>query len=101
QAAIENTDRIRDALTGSDMVFITCGLGGGPHRAAARAVAQRASQLASEAGPMLTVAVVTTPFALEGKRRMAQATQGLAELKKVVDSWFVIHHHKVLAKRAH
>jgi cell division protein FtsZ len=96
QAAIENTDRIRDALTGSDMVFITCGLGGGTGTGAAPVVAQIASELASEAGPVLTVAVVTMPFALEGKRRMMQATQGLAQLKKSVDSVIVIPNDKVL-----
>jgi cell division protein FtsZ len=95
-AAVENIDRIRDALSGSDMVFITCGLGGGTGTGAAPVVASIATELAGENGPVLTVAVVTLPFALEGKRRMTQATEGLKQLKKVVDSVIVIPNDRVL-----
>src|SRR4249920_2744533 len=70
QAAIEDTEKICDALEGSDMVFITAGLGGGTGTGAAPVVASIAGQLGGETGNVLTVAVVTLPFGLEGKRRM-------------------------------
>src|SRR6266508_1610530 len=90
QAAIEDTEKICDALEGSDMVFITTGLGGGTGTGAAPVVASIASQLGGDAGNVLTVAVVTLPFGLEGKRRMAQATEGLAQLRECVDSGIAI-----------
>ena len=73
QAAVEDTEKICDALEGADMVFITAGLGGGTGTGAAPVVASIASQLGGESGNVLTVAVVTLPFSLEGKRRMQQA----------------------------
>jgi cell division protein FtsZ len=83
-------EKICDALEGSDMVFITTGLGGGTGTGAAPVVASIASQLGGDAGNVLTVAVVTLPFSLEGKRRMGQAIDGLAQLKECVDSVIAI-----------
>ena len=83
QAAVEDTEKICDALEGSDMVFITTGLGGGTGTGAAPVVASIAGQLGGESGNVLTVAVVTLPFGLEGKRRMGQALDGLARTVRV------------------
>ena len=96
QAAVEDTEKICDALEGSDMVFITAGLGGGTGTGAAPVVASIASQLGGEAGGVLTVAVVTLPFALEGKRRMGQAMDGLAQLRECVDSVIAIPNDRLL-----
>src|SRR5512147_3135343 len=96
QAAVEDTEKICDALEGSDMVFITAGLGGGTGTGAAPVVASIASQLGGDANELLTVAVVTLPFSLEGKRRMSQAIEGLNELKNVVDSVIAIPNDKLL-----
>ena len=74
QAALEDTEKLLDILDGSDMVFVTAGLGGGTGTGAAPVVASLAIELGA-----LTVAVVTKPFAVEGKKRMAQAEKGLAE----------------------
>src|ERR1700674_4832999 len=75
KAALEDTEKIIEALEGSDMIFITAGLGGGTGSGAAPVVASLASELGA-----LTVAVVTKPFAFEGKRRLMQAEQALQEL---------------------
>src|SRR4029077_17640976 len=75
QAALEDTEKIIEALEGADMVFVTTGLGGGTGTGAAPIVASLAAELGA-----LTVGVVTKPFAFEGRRRMAQAERGLAEL---------------------
>ena len=75
KAALEDTDKIIEALEGADMVFVTAGLGGGTGTGAAPVIASLASEMGA-----LTVAVVTKPFAFEGKRRMAQAERGIAEL---------------------
>lgn len=96
RAATEDTERICETLEGSDMVFIAAGLGGGTGTGAAPIVASIASRLGGEQGHVLTVAVVTLPFALEGKRRMEQARAGLAELKKCADSVIVIPNDRVL-----
>jgi len=96
QAAVEDTEKICDALEGSDMVLITTGLGGGTGTGAAPVVASIASQLGGDAGNVLTVAVVTLPFGLEGKRRMAQATEGLAQLRECVDSVIAIPNDRLL-----
>ena len=96
QAAVEDTEKICDALEGSDMVFITTGLGGGTGTGAAPVVASIASQLGGDAGSVLTVAVVTLPFSLEGKRRMAQATEGLIQLRECVDSVIAIPNDRLL-----
>ncbi len=84
-AALEDEDKIKELLTGSDMVFITAGLGGGTGTGAAPVI----SRIAKEVGA-LTVAVVTKPFDFEGKARMQQAEEGAEELKKVVDTLIVI-----------
>ncbi len=95
-AAVEDTEKICDALEGSDMVFITTGLGGGTGTGAAPVVASIASQLGGDAGNVLTVAVVTLPFSLEGKRRMGQATDGLVQLRDCVDSVIAIPNDRLL-----
>src|ERR1035438_6907789 len=81
RAALEDTEKIIEALEGADMVFVTTGLGGGTGTGGAPIVASLAKELGA-----LTVAVVTKPFAFEGKRRMMQAEQGLAELSQAVDT---------------
>ena len=92
QAALEDTDRIIGALEGADMVFVTTGLGGGTGTGAAPIIASLASEMGA-----LTVAVVTKPFAFEGKRRMNQAERGLSELMESVDTVIVIPNEKLLA----
>ncbi len=96
QAAVEDTEKICDALGGADMVFITGGLGGGTATGAAPVVASIAGQLAGDERGVLTVAVVTLPFSLEGKRRMAQAMEGLAQLRECVDSVIAIPNDRLL-----
>lgn len=76
EAALEDHEKLLDVLEGSDMVFVTAGLGGGTGTGAAPVVASLAIELGA-----LTVAVVTKPFSVEGKKRMAQAETGLAELR--------------------
>jgi cell division protein FtsZ len=100
QAAVEDTEKICDALEGSDMVFITAGLGGGTGTGAAPVVASIASQLGGDTGAVLTVAVVTMPFSLEGKRRSAQAVDGLAQLRECVDSVIAIPNDRLLTSVA-
>ncbi len=100
QAAVEDTEKICDALEGADMVFITAGLGGGTGTGAAPVVASIASQLGGEAANLLTVAVVTLPFSLEGKRRMNQAVDGLAQLRECVDAVIAIPTDRLLASIA-
>src|SRR6266513_313333 len=92
RAALEDTDRIIAALEGADMVFVTTGLGGGTGTGAAPIIASLASEMGA-----LTVAVVTKPFAFEGKRRMNQAERGMAELIDSVDTVIVIPNEKLLA----
>jgi len=91
QAAIEDRERIQDALEGSDMVFITAGLGGGTGTGAAPVVAEVAKELG-----ILTVAVVTKPFPFEGGKRRKVADAGIAELSGRVDSLIVIPNEKLL-----
>ncbi len=85
QAALEDRDRIQEALAGADMVFITAGMGGGTGTGAAPVIAQVARELG-----ILAVAVVTKPFAFEGNRRMKVAEQGIRELSEHVDSLITI-----------
>lgn len=85
EAALESKAAIEDALKGADMVFITCGMGGGTGTGAAPVVAEIAQELGA-----LTVGIVTKPFSFEGKKRMEQAVKGLEELKKHVDTIIVI-----------
>ncbi len=92
RAALEDSEKIIEALEGADMVFVTAGLGGGTGTGAAPVIAS----LASEMG-ILTVAVVTCPFGFEGKRRQRQAEQGLNELLESVDTMIVIPNEKLLA----
>jgi cell division protein FtsZ len=96
QAAVEDTEKVCDALEGADMVFITAGLGGGTGTGAAPVVASIAGQLGGEAGNVLTVAVVTLPFTLEGKRRMTQALDGLVQLRESVDAVITIPNERLL-----
>jgi len=92
KAALEDTEKIIEALEGSDMVFITAGLGGGTGSGAAPVVASLASELGA-----LAVAVVTKPFSFEGKRRMVQAEQALAELVACVDTVIVIPNERLIS----
>src|SRR5579862_8966275 len=92
RAALEDSDKIIEALEGADMVFVTAGLGGGTGTGAAPVIASLASEMGA-----LTVAVVTRPFAFEGKRRMMQAERGMQELMDSVDTMIVIPNEKLLA----
>lgn len=92
QAAMEDRDRIVEVIEGADMLFITAGMGGGTGTGAAPVVAQVAKELG-----ILTVAVVTKPFELEGSKRMTIADHGIAELSKYVDSLITIPNEKLLA----
>ena len=85
ESAVESKKEIEDALSGADMVFITCGMGGGTGTGAAAIVAEIAQGLGA-----LTVAIVTKPFSFEGKRRMENALQGIEDLRKHVDTLIVI-----------
>ncbi|MGO9273840.1 MAG: cell division protein FtsZ [Terriglobia bacterium] len=91
RAALEDTEKIVDALEGADMVFVTTGLGGGTGTGGAPIVAALAMEMGA-----LTVAVVTKPFAFEGKRRMLQAEQGLAELSEAVDTVICIPNERLM-----
>jgi cell division protein FtsZ len=92
QAALEDKERIKDALEGADMVFITAGMGGGTGTGAAPVVAEVAKELG-----ILTVAVVTKPFSFEGGKRMKIANEGIADLARSVDSLITIPNEKLLA----
>jgi cell division protein FtsZ len=96
QAAIEDTEKICDALEGAQMVFITAGMGKGTGTGAAPVIASIASQLGGDAGDVLTVAVVTLPFTLEGKLRMQQAQEGLSQLRESVDCVIAIPNDRLL-----
>lgn len=91
QAALDDRDRVLEVLEGADMVFITAGMGGGTGTGAAPVIAE----IAKEAG-ILTVAVVTKPFAFEGKRRKELAEKGIDELSQFVDSLITIPNEKLL-----
>ncbi|MHB1646307.1 MAG: cell division protein FtsZ [Candidatus Acididesulfobacter diazotrophicus] len=92
RSAIEDRDKIYETLNGADMIFITAGLGGGTGTGAAPIIAQVAKEIGA-----LTVAVVTKPFAFEGKKRMMQAEEGLKELKSIVDTVITIPNQRLLA----
>src|SRR5271167_1295055 len=92
KGALEDSDKIIEALEGADMIFVTAGLGGGTGTGAAPIIASLASEMGA-----LTVAVVTKPFAFEGKRRMQQAERGISELMESVDTTIVIPNEKLLA----
>ena len=91
-AAEENRDKIREVLSGTDMVFITAGMGGGTGTGAAPIVAEIAKEM-----NVLTVAVVTKPFSFEGKKRLLIADDGISNLSKSVDSLITVPNNKLLA----
>jgi cell division protein FtsZ len=92
QAALEDTEKLIEALDGADMVFVTTGLGGGTGTGAAPVIASLASELGA-----LTIAVVTKPFKFEGRKRLAQAERGLDELRECVDTVITIPNERLLA----
>lgn len=92
QAAMEDRDRIQEVIEGADMLFVTAGMGGGTGTGATPIVAQVAKELG-----ILTVAVVTKPFLMEGRKRMAIAEHGISELGKYVDSLITIPNEKLLS----
>jgi cell division protein FtsZ len=92
QAIEENREDVLRALAGSDLVFVTCGMGGGTGTGAAPIIAQ----LGKEAGA-LTVAIVTKPFLFEGRKRMRQAEQGIMDLREQVDTMIVVPNERLLA----
>ncbi len=91
EAALESIEQIKEALVGSDMVFVTAGMGGGTGTGAAPIIAQVAKDLG-----ILTVGVVTKPFFFEGKKRMESAEAGIAEFRKYVDSLITIPNDRLL-----
>ncbi len=92
QAVHESQEDVRKALDGADLVFITAGMGGGTGTGAAPIVAEIAREMGA-----LTIGIVTRPFAFEGKKRLRQAEQGLAELKRSVDTVIVVPNDRLLA----
>jgi cell division protein FtsZ len=90
QSAIEDKDRVKELISGTDLLFITAGMGGGTGTGAAPVIAEIAKEL-----QVLTVAVVTKPFAFEGKKRMAAAIKGIEELEKFADSMVLIPNEKL------
>ncbi len=92
QAALEDTEKVIESLEGADMVFVTTGLGGGTGTGAAPIIASLAAELGA-----LTVAVVTKPFAFEGRKRLSQAERGLLDLKECVDTVITIPNERLLA----
>ncbi len=96
EAALEEEDKIREALMGADMVFVTAGMGGGTGTGAAPVISNIARDLGA-----LTVAVTTKPFAFEGARRAQRAEEGLKELRKYVDTVIVIPNQRLLSVVEH
>ncbi len=92
QAIAEDADEVRQVLEGSDLIFITAGMGGGTGTGAAPIIGEMARELGA-----LAIAVVTRPFSFEGKKRMHQAEQGLAELRRTVDTMVVVPNDRLLA----
>ena len=92
EAALEDTEKLIEALDGADMVFVTTGLGGGTGTGAAPVIASLASELGA-----LTIAVVTKPFKFEGKKRQIQAERGLEELRECVDTVITIPNERLLS----
>ncbi|MCX5804696.1 MAG: cell division protein FtsZ [Proteobacteria bacterium] len=92
KAALEDTEKIIEHLKGADMVFITCGLGGGTGTGASSVIAEISKELGA-----LTVAITTKPFAFEGKDRMRQAENGIIQLKTRVDSLITIPNQRLLS----
>jgi cell division protein FtsZ len=92
QAIHESQDEVRKALDGADLVFITAGMGGGTGTGAAPIVGEIAREMGA-----LTIGIVTRPFSFEGKKRMRQADQGLAELRRTADSMIVVPNDRLLS----
>ena len=92
QAIEENKDEVRAAIEGADLVFITAGMGGGTGTGAAPVIAEMAREMGA-----LTIAIVTKPFLFEGKKRMMQAEQGLAELRRTADTMIVVPNERLLS----
>ena len=92
QAIAESEDEVRKVLSGADLVFITAGMGGGTGTGAAPIIGEIARELGA-----LTIGIVTRPFAFEGRKRMSQAEQGLAELKRAVDTTIVVPNDRLLS----
>ena len=92
QAIEENREDIARALTGADMVFVTCGMGGGTGTGAAPVICEIAREVGS-----LTVGIVTKPFLFEGRKRMRQAEQGIADMRRNVDTMIVVPNERLLA----
>ncbi|MFH1229682.1 MAG: cell division protein FtsZ [Candidatus Aenigmatarchaeota archaeon] len=91
ESARESREDIKEALKGGDMAFITCGLGGGTGTGASPVIAEIAKKMG-----LLTIGIVTLPFTMEGRHRMDNATRGLSELQKNVDTLIVIPNDKLL-----
>lgn len=92
QALEENREEMRKALEGADLVFITAGMGGGTGTGAAPLIAEMAREMGA-----LTIAIVTKPFQFEGKKRMRQAEEGLAELKRSADTMIIVPNERLLS----
>src|SRR5439155_3462516 len=92
QAIEENRDEVLHSLHGADLVFVTCGMGGGTGTGASPNIAQMARDLGA-----LTIGIVTKPFLFEGRKRMRQAEMGIAEMKKHVDTMVVVPNERLLA----
>lgn len=92
RSAIETKETLKNTLAGADMVFITAGLGGGTGTGGAPIVAELSKEM-----QILTVAVVTKPFLFEGKRRITQADEGIAELRKIVDTLIIVPNQRLLS----
>ncbi|MGH7637630.1 MAG: cell division protein FtsZ, partial [Gemmatimonadaceae bacterium] len=90
QAIEENRDEVARVLAGADMVFVTCGMGGGTGTGAAPVICE----LSRQAGA-LTVGIVTKPFLFEGRKRMRQAEQGIADMRKNVDTMIVVPNERL------
>jgi cell division protein FtsZ len=91
QAALEDREKIEEALEGADMVFVTCGMGGGTGTGASPVIAEVAKKLGA-----LTIAIVTKPFNFEARKRMARANAGIEELKENADALIIIPNQKLL-----
>lgn len=92
QAIAESEEEVRSLLDGADLVFITAGMGGGTGTGAAPVIGEMAKELGA-----LTIAIVTRPFSFEGPIRMRQASQGLAELERIVDTMIVVQNDRLLS----
>src|SRR5207245_1857524 len=92
QAIEENRDEVLHALQGADLVFVTCGMGGGTGTGASPIIAQASRDLGA-----LTIGIVTKPFLFEGRKRMRQADMGIAEMRKHVDTMVVVPNERLLA----